>query len=109
MVDDKPIGYVNTDIPSSLRFRFKLSELNESPMLTLLERKGVDIAYADQIISATLADARLASLLNVTVGAPLIQIRLVVFNSSRRPVERMLAWYRADHYHHHVRLTRNAR
>jgi GntR family transcriptional regulator len=109
LLDDKPIGYVNTDIPSSLSFRFKLSELNESPMLTLLERKGVDIAYADQIISATLADARLASLLNVTVGAPLIQIRLVVFNSNRRPVERMLAWYRADHYHHHVRLTRNAR
>jgi GntR family transcriptional regulator len=109
LLDGRPIGYVVTDIPASLRIRFKLSELNDSPMLTLLERKGVDIAFADQVISATLADTRLASLLNVTVGAPLIQIRLVVFNSNRRPVERMLAWYRADHYHHHVRLTRTAR
>jgi GntR family transcriptional regulator len=109
LLDGRPIGYVVTDIPSSLSIRFKLSELNDSPMLTLLERKGVDIAYADQIISATLADSALASLLNVTIGAPLIRIRLVVFNSNRRPVERMLAWYRADHYHHHVRLTRTGR
>lgn len=109
LLDGKPIGYVITDIPTSLAIRFNLRELNDSPMLTLLERKGVDIAYADQIISATLADSALASLLNVTVGAPIMQIRLVVFDGRRRPVERMVAWYRADHYHHHVRLTRQTR
>ena len=106
LLDDNPIGYVETFIPAGLAIRFALEELNESPMLTLLERKGADIASADQIISATLADARLAELLNTTVGAPLVLIRLVVFDSRQIPVERMVAWYRADHYHHHVHLTR---
>ncbi len=107
--DKQPVGYVVTYIPASLKVRFDLQELNESPMLTLLERKGVDIASADQVISATLADARLASLLNTTVGAPLVHIRLVVFDSKRRPVERLVAWYRGDYYHHHVHLTRKSR
>lgn len=106
LTDKRPVGYVVTYIPASLRVRFNLSELNESPMLTLLERKGVDIASADQVISATLADARLASLLNTTVGAPLVHIHLLVFDSERRPVERLVAWYRGDYYHHHVHLTR---
>ena len=104
-----PVGYVITFIPASLKVRFNLKELNESPMLNLLERKGVDIASADQIISATLADGKLASLLGTTVGAPLVHIRLVVFDSERRPVERLVAWYRGDHYRHHVHLTRKAR
>ena len=109
LMDKRPVGYVVTYIPASLKVRFDLNELNESPMLTLLERKGVDIASADQVISATLADSRLASLLNMTVGAPLVHIRLVVFDSQRRPVERLVAWYRGDYYHHHVHLTRKSR
>ncbi len=109
LTDKHPVGYVVTFIPASLKVRFDLKELNDSPMLNLLERKGVDIASADQVISATLADARLASLLNITVGAPLVHIRLVVFDSQRRPVERLVAWYRGDYYHHHVHLTRKGR
>jgi GntR family transcriptional regulator len=104
-----PVGYVITYIPADLHVRFDLRELNSSPMLNLLERKGLDIASADQLIGATLADARLASLLGTTVGAPLVRIRLVVFDNNRRPVERLVAWYRADHYQHHVHLTRNLR
>jgi GntR family transcriptional regulator len=109
LLDRQPIGYVVTYVPAMLKVRFDLNELNESPMLTLLERKGVDIASGDQVISATLADGRLASLLGTTVGAPLVHIRLVVFDSHRRPVERLMAWYRGDHYHHHVHLTRKGR
>ena len=109
LLNREPIGYVVTYVPAALKVRFKLSELNDSPMLTLLERKGVDIASCDQVITATLADGRLASLLNTTVGAPLIHIRLMVFDTRRRPVERLTAWYRGDHYHHHVHLTRKTR
>ena len=109
LVDKQPVGYVVTYIPASLQIHFQLSELNDSPMLNLLERKGVDIASADQMIGATLADARIASLLNTTVGAPLVHIRLVVFDSERRPVERLVAWYRGDYYQHHVHLTRKTR
>lgn len=109
LLNREPIGYVVTFIPADLKIRFDLNELNESPMLNLLERKGVDVASCDQVIGATLADARLAALLNTNAGAALLNVRLVVFDGRRRPVERLIAWYRADHYNHHVHLTRKSR
>jgi GntR family transcriptional regulator len=109
LLNREPIGYVVTYVPDALKVRFDLSELNESPMLNLLERKGVDVASCDQVIGATLADAKLAGLLNTSVGAALVHIRLVVFDSRRRPVEKLVAWYRGDYYNHHVHLTRKSR
>lgn len=109
MLDGEPIGYNVTYIPADLSIGFDLSELNEQPMLALLERAGVSVASADQVFGACLADARLASLLHIAVGAPLMDLRLVVFDEQRRPVERLVAYYRADIYRHHVHLTRKSR
>lgn len=106
LLGDQPIGYVVTYIPKDLSIRFDPRELNRHPMLTLLERKGVNIAGADQFIGATLADARLARFLETEVGAPLVTVRLIVVDDSHRRVERLLAYYRADHYTHHAWLGR---
>ena len=46
LLNKEPIGYVVTYVPADLKVRFNLNELNESPMLTLLERKGVDMPHA---------------------------------------------------------------
>ncbi|MCS6948716.1 MAG: GntR family transcriptional regulator [Steroidobacteraceae bacterium] len=106
LLGDDPIGYVVTYVPVDLRIKFDPQELNRNPMLTLLERKGIRIAGADQFIGATLADARLARYLNTAVGAPLVSVRLIVIDDTGRRVERLLAYYRGDHYTHHSYLTR---
>jgi GntR family transcriptional regulator len=106
LLGDTPIGYVVTYIPKDLHLDFDPRELNRNPMLTLLERKGISIAGADQFIGATLADTRLARLLETDVGAPIVSVRLVVVDAARRRVERLLAYYRADHYTHHAWLGR---
>jgi GntR family transcriptional regulator len=107
LLGDVPIGYVVTYIPADLDVKFDPQELNKNPMLTLLERKGISIVGADQFIGATLADARLARLLDTEVGAPLVSVRLVVIDARRRRVERLLAYYRADYYTHHAYLARS--
>ncbi len=106
LLGDLPIGYVVTYIPKDLSIRFDPRDLNRYPMLTLLERKGISIAGADQFIGATLADVRLARFLDTEVGAPLVSVRLIVVDTSHRRVERLLAYYRADHYTHHAWLSR---
>lgn len=106
LLGDLPIGYVVTYIPVDLKLKFDPRELNKNPMLTLLERKGINIVGADQFIGATLADARLARLLETDLGAPLVSVRLLVIDATRRRVERLLAYYRADHYTHHAYLSR---
>jgi len=109
LLDDLPIGYVVTYVPADLKLKFDPAELNRNPMLTLLERKGISIAGADQFIGATLADTRLARYLATDVGAPLVSVRLIVIDAQRRRVERLLAYYRADHYTHHAYLARSGR
>ncbi len=106
ILDGEAVGYIVTFVPSALNIRFSLEELNTNPMLTLLERKGWQISGADELVGATLADARIAAKLNIRIGAPVLRIRLVVFDVSNRPVERMIAYYRADRYHHHTVLGR---
>ena len=85
------------------------AELNRSPMSTLLDRKGMNIVGADQLIGATLADLKLAALLGTDVGAPLVSVRLLVVDDRNRRVERVQQWYRADRYTHHAYLTRGRR
>lgn len=106
LLGELPIGFVLTYIPKDLSIRFDPRELNRHPMLTLLERKGISIAGADQFIGATLADVRLARFLETEVGAPLVSVRLIVVDTSHRRVERLLAYYRADQYTHHAWLSR---
>lgn len=108
LLEGQPIGHVEAYVPANLGIRFTTTELRQHPLLILLERKGITVSAADQLIGAALADTRMARMLGTTVGAPLVKIQLIVFDDKQRPVERMLAWYRADHYQHHVYLTRKA-
>ena len=59
-------------------------------------KAGIEVARADQLIGATLAGVEAARALEVEVGAPLLRLTRVVFDVAGRPVERVVALYRAD-------------
>lgn len=101
-----PTGHVTAYVPSDLGLTFEPNEIESTSTLNLVERKGVALGSADQLISATLADLRDAKLLNIDVGAPLVHMRLVAKDQNFRPVQRMVASYRADYYQHHIHLVR---
>lgn len=109
IADNLPVGYVETSVPLDIGRVIDVAELNRSPMFTLLNRKGMNIVGADQFIGATLADMKLAALLETEVGAPLVSVRLLVVDDRNRRVERVQQWYRADSYTHHAYLTRGGR
>jgi GntR family transcriptional regulator len=104
----QPVGYMEAFIPVKLGLKIKSSDLATSTPLKLLEKSGVKISGANQLIGATLADSHLASLLNVLVGSPLLRIKHVVFDSAEKPVERFIAYYRADQYEHPMILDKGA-
>lgn len=108
VVDEQPVGHTELLFPTDIDLDLKPEDLTTSPTITILERKGFDILGADQVIGAALADGHLATLLNVQVGAPLVRIRMLVFEKQHRPIERLETYYRADHYEHHTFLSRSA-
>ena len=79
------------------------------PMFELLGTVGIRVARADQFIGATLAGVEAARALGVEVGAPLLRLSRTVFDDEDRPVERVVALYRADAYQYHMTLEHHAR
>jgi GntR family transcriptional regulator len=101
-----PLGYITTFVPLDIAARIDVGDMARRPMLELLGSAGVDIGEAEQLIGATLAGVEAARALGVEVGAPLLRLVRVVFDSKQRPVERVIALYRADAYQYRMRLGR---
>src|SRR6266705_2799691 len=63
------------------------SPLGRSSLFATLERDyGVEITYADEEVDATTADARVAQLLEVPRGSPVLRIRQVIHASNGKAV-----------------------
>ena len=75
-------------------------------MLSLLERGGIQVDAANQLISATLADAEVAGHLGVEAGSALLKINRIVRDRDGRPVEYITALYRPDQYQYRMVLSR---
>ncbi len=73
---------------------------------TLKNRYGLEVAYADEEVDATAADARAARLLQVTEGAPVLRIRQIIFSTRGQACLYVLGMYRADLHKLHVRRVR---
>jgi DNA-binding GntR family transcriptional regulator len=54
---------------------------------------GVELAYADEEIDATAADARTAKLLAVPRGTSLLRIRQLIYTTKGRPAIYVLGLY----------------
>ena len=78
--------------------------MTRQPMFELLGRAGVQVGSAEQWIGATLAGVEAAGALTIDVGAPLLRLTRVVRDVRGKPVERVVALYRADAYQYQMRL-----
>jgi GntR family transcriptional regulator len=78
----------------------------ESLFAFLVRTYGVDIAYADEEIDATPADRRIADLLAVPCGGPLLRIRQVIYSMKGKSIMYVLGFYRSDRHRLLVRRFR---
>lgn len=93
-------------VPGDVGRRFGGEALAERPLLALLEETE-KIDKAEQIISATLADAGVAAALGVEIGTALLWVRRQVFNGAGRVIEAIDSLYRPDLYAYQIELVRD--
>ena len=98
------ISYKRIRDGEAIGFDVSRDDIKDTALPSLLISKGIQLQGAHQLIGATLADARMAQLLGVTAGAPLIYLRLQIIGKDSRPVELLSAYYRGDRYAHHAYL-----
>ncbi|MGA9669590.1 MAG: GntR family transcriptional regulator [Terracidiphilus sp.] len=79
--------------------------LDRTSLFGALEREcGIELAYADEEIDATHADHRIAKLLNIPSGAPLLRIRQLIFSTKGRATVYVMGLYRSGR--HTLRIRR---
>jgi len=73
--------------------------LGRSSLFATLEREyGVEITYADEEVDATAADARVAQLLEVSRGSPVLRIRQVIHAANGKAVVYVIGFYRSERH-----------
>jgi GntR family transcriptional regulator len=100
-----PVSHITTYVPESLVRGFGRGDLGSRPMLQLLQESGVQPARAVQTVSARQADAKVASELQVAVGAALLWVRRLVHDVDDRPVQLLHGLYRPDRYEYQMELS----
>jgi GntR family transcriptional regulator len=96
------VDWLNADLVRDL----DTHDLTRSLYSLLAREYAAPVDNADQTVWAGEADQRVAALLEVSVGAP-----LMVFErrsrSGGRPIEHVTSWYRGDRYALHMSLDRS--
>lgn len=95
---NEPFSVLHTVVPDEIGADITREELEQTPLLDLIQQRGHRIGEARQVITATLADQSNAALLDLAVGSPLLKLIRIVYDTDRRPVEFLTALYRPDRY-----------
>jgi GntR family transcriptional regulator len=104
IANKEKLDYREAYIPTNLGLEFTKAEIKADPMYTLFERKGMPASSGHLLMGARSADPRLASLLGVQVGFPLLRNRLIVMNEAGVPMQRSVTHFRADRFEQYVYL-----
>ena len=103
--DHGPIAYLQTYLTPAVERLVSKAELTSAPPLLVLLHKRAPLVRAHQIIAAEPADDRVAELLGVAPGAPLMRTSRILYDAQDRPVTLTIARMRADRFELHYTLT----
>jgi GntR family transcriptional regulator len=104
---DEPFALETCYLPAN-----EFSGMVEAPLArtslfaTLEHDYGVEIAYADEEVDATVAEGRLAPLLGVHKGDPLLRMRQVIYSSKSKPVIYVIGFYKSERHSLFIRRMR---
>lgn len=86
-MNDWPIMQVTTYIPAAIGRQFGREDMEGGSLYAILQRFGITFASGEQIVSAAAADPVVARRLNVAIGAPLLKVVRMHFDSAGQPIQ----------------------
>lgn len=109
-LDGRPLAVHDAFLPIDIGSRVARIDLSHSTIMRELEETlGIPIREVWQQIDAVAADTEMASLLGVSIGAPLLCVRRLFRDDDDRPVVLFIAHFRADRYYYTVGVDGPAR
>lgn len=104
---DEPFALETCYLPGDEFAELVHAPLARGSLFSTLEHDyGVELAYADEEVDATVAEGRVAHLLNLRAGAPLLRMRQVIYSSKTKPVIYVIGFYRSERHSLFIRRLR---
>jgi GntR family transcriptional regulator len=103
---DEPYTLMSAWLPQSVATTLGRRALQSDSLPLALEQAGIALTRAEHMITATIADDRTATQLQVPVGAPLIAMRTLFSDAHDMPVALIEALFRPDRYEYRTTLLR---
>jgi len=99
LTGEEPFALETVYLPAPEFAALASAPLGKSSLFATLQHDyGVELAYADEEVDATAADAHNAELLSVPRGAPLLRIRQVIYSTSGKAVIYGVGFYRSERH-----------
>ena len=99
-----PLGFQRVYVPSTIGLTDKELSLPEVSLYESLSAKGHAVYKAEETIEAALCDDRLADLLKIQSGTPLLYVQRITEDRIGTRVEYAEIYYRGDQYHYRIQL-----
>lgn len=107
-LDGQPVMYVHTYLPIEFAEGVLGADLESMALYrTLRERHGIRVGDGRRVIDAVMSAGRIAELLEVEPGLPLLHVDAVTLDTSGRPFECYQAWYVSDRSRIEVRVVQD--
>jgi GntR family transcriptional regulator len=104
---DEPFCLETCYLPAQEFTGLTRASLSRGSLFSILLRDyGIQLAYADEEVDATAADATTARLLKVPRGHPLLRIRQAIYSTKGKATLFALGLYRSDRYNLMIRRFR---
>jgi GntR family transcriptional regulator len=105
-IDGSVVMYVQNHVLGEFAGTLLRTDLTRASLYaTLRERHGIRVMDGRRVVEAVTASDRLAELLAVEPGFPLLFVESVSWNADGRPFECYRAWHRSDRSRIEVRVT----
>jgi GntR family transcriptional regulator len=107
LTGEEPFALETCYLPATEYAELVSAPLGRSSLFGALQHDyGVELAYADEEIDATTADATLAEMLGLPKGSALLRIRQVIYSTKGRPTIYGVGYYRSERHTLFVRRFR---
>jgi GntR family transcriptional regulator len=104
---DEPFALETCYLPADDFSGLVDAPLGRSSLFATLEHDyGVQLAYADEEVDATVAEGHVAHLLDLRAGAPLLRMRQVIYSAANKPVIYVIGFYRSERHSLFIRRLR---
>ncbi len=102
----QPLQCTEVYLPPDVAALIDVAQLDDTPLLSVIEAAGRPFAQGEQELTAVIASADVAQRLAIAPGAPVLRVNRVVYDATGLPIQYLIGHYTPTHYRYRMKMSR---